>query len=554
MSVREATPTASVFERVLELAHHHLGLDVAWISEFRGGGHELRAVAGDGESFGGAAPGAVLDHTTTYCARVVAGALPYAVPDVRSDPRTRDMPVTSALDVGAYIGVPVVLPGGETYGMLCSLGHAAAPLDERDVKLLRLLAEILASEVHQDEIAAREREDRRGRVRQAAAGHGLRMVFQPIVHLETMTVCGAEALARFESEPRNPALWFSEAAMLDMAVELDIAAIRSALERLDELPEDAYLSLNASPATVVSAQLHEVLATVPGERILLEITEQAAIADYDPVVTALRALREAHGIRVAVDDAGAGYASLNHILRLRPDVIKLDVALTRGVDADATRQALARALVEFGRSIGATIVAEGVETQAELDMLVWLGVTCGQGYFLARPGELPLPRVDAVPASRVRSAGGALLPAHAADGDEEAFVRAVLAEVIELTGLESSYLTFYDGDRLEHRWVHNAGELEVPEPFTIPYEESLCHRCREAGLIWTAAVPADIPGCGLADAAGIQTFASVPVASAGAAGPATLCALGREPRYLGADALERLEALATAISERLAGA
>ena len=542
MSVQGTPVKDAVYGRVLELAHQHLGLDVAWISEFRGGEQTIRAVAGDGGSFGEVAEGSTLDHSTTYCSRVVSGALPSAVPDVRSDPLTRDMPVTAELDVGAYVGVPVTLPGGEVHGMLCSLSHSAAAVDERDVQFLRLLADVLAQEVHESDEVTRDREQRAERIRTVLGGEGLRMVFQPIVRLNTMRVAGAEALARFDAEPRNPALWFSEAAMLDMGVDLDLAAMRSALSRIDELPEGAYLSLNASPDTVVAPELRTLLAAAPAGRILLEITEQTAIADYEPIVAALREMR-ALGVRVAVDDAGAGYASLNHILRLRPDVIKLDVALTRDIDSDPARQALARALVDFGRSIGADLVAEGVETQTELDMLVWLGVTYAQGYFLARPGDLPLP--DAVPLPTPRLTRSETLASVEA-ADDEAFARAVLAEAAEVTGLESAYLTFRDEGRLEHRWVHNASDLEVPEPFTIEYEDSLCHRCRQAGLMWTADVPGDLPGVGLAEAAGIQTFVSVPTGDGG-----TLCALSRDRRFLDRTAIERLEQLASKVGERL---
>jgi EAL domain-containing protein (putative c-di-GMP-specific phosphodiesterase class I) len=120
------------------------------------------------------------------------------------------------------------------------------------------------------------------------------------------------------------------------------------------------------------------------------------VEDYDALVRALDGLRS-QGVRVAVDDTGAGYAGLAHILRLRPDIIKLDIDLTRGIDADPVRRALAASLVAFGGDIGATITAEGIETGEELEALRTLGVTCGQGYYLARPGPLPLPAPPASP-------------------------------------------------------------------------------------------------------------------------------------------------------------
>jgi EAL domain-containing protein (putative c-di-GMP-specific phosphodiesterase class I) len=124
-------------------------------------------------------------------------------------------------------------------------------------------------------------------------------------------------------------------------------------------------------------------------RVVLELTEHDAVTEYDELGTALDRLRDL-GIRVAIDDAGSGYSSLQHILRLRPDIIKLDIALTRGIDADPARRALAEALVSFGREIGALITAEGIETAEQLDTLRRIGARYGQGYHLARPAALPL--------------------------------------------------------------------------------------------------------------------------------------------------------------------
>ena len=122
---------------------------------------------------------------------------------------------------------------------------------------------------------------------------------------------------------------------------------------------------------------------------MIEVTEHAPIADYKRLNAAVDTLR-ALGVRFAVDDAGAGFASLRHILRLAPDFIKLDRTLINGIQSDRSRQALAAGLISFAERIDATIIAEGIEKLAELNMLASLGVGHGQGFFLARPGPLPL--------------------------------------------------------------------------------------------------------------------------------------------------------------------
>jgi len=232
---------------------------------------------------------------------------------------------------------------------------------------------------------------RHQRLDDVLATGALAMVYQPIVAIDDSTVVGAEALARFATEPpRPPNEWFDEAAALGRDIELELAAIDMAIAGLDRLPAHAFLSVNASPTTVRSAGLHDLLSRTDAERVVIEITEHQRIDDYEPVQNALQQLRTI-GVRVAVDDTGAGYASLTHILRLQADILKLDIGLTRGIDHDPVRRSLAAALVAFAHDTGAHIVAEGVETAAELDELRTLGVTWAQGYHLARPSPLAIP-------------------------------------------------------------------------------------------------------------------------------------------------------------------
>jgi len=152
------------------------------------------------------------------------------------------------------------------------------------------------------------------------------------------------------------------------------------------VPEGAYLALNCSHRAAVSEELAALLAPHT-DRLVLEITEHEAIEDYDDLVGALAPLR-ARGTRIAIDDAGAGFASLRHTLHIAPDIVKLDMSLTRGIDADRTKRALAAAMVSFAEEVGFALVAEGIETREELDALRELGVACGQGFFLAEPGPL----------------------------------------------------------------------------------------------------------------------------------------------------------------------
>ncbi|MDP8970307.1 MAG: EAL domain-containing protein [Actinomycetota bacterium] len=252
------------------------------------------------------------------------------------------------------------------------------------------LADELAAELERRDREPREWHERARRVRRALEPAAFAMVFQPLVDLHSGRVVGVEALARFRPEPqRSPAVWFAEAAEVGRQAELEIAAVRAAWSHLDEIPADLYLSVNASPQTVVTSEFQELFQRRGAQRLVVELTEHAPVEDYRALEDALLGLRS-RGARLAVDDAGAGYASLRHILRLDPDLIKLDISLTRGIDHDDRRRALACALIPFAEQIGAAITAEGIETRQELEALRVLGVAYGQGYFLAPPAPVPL--------------------------------------------------------------------------------------------------------------------------------------------------------------------
>jgi EAL domain-containing protein (putative c-di-GMP-specific phosphodiesterase class I)/CheY-like chemotaxis protein len=245
----------------------------------------------------------------------------------------------------------------------------------------------LTTQLRRDEEVRELLDARRSEIERFVAGEGMSMVFQPIVDLATDATVGYEALARFDtSPPKPPDEWFAEAVALALGVQLELTATRSALRSLPRIDQGRYLAVNCSYRAAVSSELAALL-TPHAERLVLEITEHEAVEDYDSLVEALEPLR-ARGARVAIDDAGAGFASLRHTLRIAPDIVKLDLSLTRDIDTDRAKRALAAALVSFAEEVGSALVAEGIETAGELQTLRDLGVGYGQGFFLARPGDL----------------------------------------------------------------------------------------------------------------------------------------------------------------------
>ena len=207
-------------------------------------------------------------------------------------------------------------------------------------------------------------------------------VFQPVVDLEEGYVVGHEALTRF-ADGVAPDRRFADAEMLGLAVELELACAAMAIGAARALPAGTWLSVNLSPAVVLqTARVSRMLAAAD-RPIVLELTEHVPIEDYPAIRRALEELGT--GLRIAIDDAGAGFASFRHIVELRPDFVKLDIGLVRDIDTDPVRQALISGLDYFALKSGCTLIAEGIETAAERDTLRSLSVSLGQGYLLGRP-------------------------------------------------------------------------------------------------------------------------------------------------------------------------
>lgn len=390
----QVTSTLTSVDRVLQLARQHLDMDVAWMSVFDAGSQRFEAVSAripDARpSEGQQAP-----MHESFCVRVLAGQLPPVVPNALADPLTRDLAATSELNIGAYAGAPVRRADGSVRGMLCCTSvHPRAELAEKDLSLLellaRLLGELVEREGEQDGYEARNR-----RVRDAIKGDIRRIVYQPMVEIETSRAIGIEALSRFAGPGLEPARVFAEAADAGLLTDLEAAAACEAMQVLAEDPE-VRLAVNLSPGTVTSGVLDELLVGVDLDRLTLELTEHAPVADYDELLAAL-APHRARGLRIAVDDAGAGYASFRHILLLSPDLIKIDISLVQDVDTSEVKQTLVASLLTCARAAQAELLAEGVERRAEFETLARLGVQYVQGFLFGRPAEAPVPVGSVVP-------------------------------------------------------------------------------------------------------------------------------------------------------------
>lgn len=242
---------------------------------------------------------------------------------------------------------------------------------------------------------------RRDMIKAIIANHEFEPVFQPIVDIERGIVVGHEALTRFaDGVPAD--VRFAEAAAIGLDGELELATLRASLAAAEALPRREWLNLNVSPALIMAGGALRTLIDSSPRHLVLEVTEHTQVANYPLLVAAMTRLGTT--VEFAVDDAGAGFASLRHILELKPAFVKLDRWLIADLETDGARQAMIVGLRHFARATGCLLIAEGVETEDELAILRALDIRLGQGYLLGRPA--PISRLS----SRLPSSGAGLLP------------------------------------------------------------------------------------------------------------------------------------------------
>ena len=324
--------------------------------------------------------------------------------DSENDPRV-DLEACRRLGLRSALVAP--LPYGDTIiGVLKVIAPAANAYNAEDVRTLELLSALIGatlshavhhasveaalnSKVEADKLVSDEHEALRERVLDVIEREAFDMVFQPVIELDSGRTVGFEALARFTASPSmTPDRWFNDALQTGLGLKLELTVARRALQALPRVPDGAYLSINVSPEAAASAEIERLCKEHEPGRIILEITEHSFVEDYLILSERTRALRR-EGVRLAIDDAGAGFASLRHVLRLEPDLIKLDISITHGIDTQVRHQSLASAMLTFAQGTSASIVAEGIETEGELATLRRLGVAYGQGHYLGYPGALP---------------------------------------------------------------------------------------------------------------------------------------------------------------------
>ena len=227
------------------------------------------------------------------------------------------------------------------------------------------------------------------RIHRACHVTELETVFQPLVELDGGECVAYEALTRFPRDTEwTPRDWFAHANALGLGEKLELAAVAAALTHLPDIPEHAALAVNVSPAVAMTDEFFELVAPF-ASRLIVEVTEHEPVGDFDQLSDRLDDLRSL-GARIAIDDVGAGFASIRDTFRLGPDVVKIDRSLTAVLARDEFTRAIVAAVVKRAEQSGARVAAEGIESQAELEQVRRLGIHHGQGFLLGRPAACVL--------------------------------------------------------------------------------------------------------------------------------------------------------------------
>lgn len=395
---------------LLRTAREALGITVTFLSRLDGTHQHIELLEGPGAIGVFFPDGSKQPQETSLCQAIRDGKLPPVIPNLKDFPEAMKLPASRFPRIRSFVSVPVTLSDGSLYGTFCGAGFGSDKgLSARDKAMMDVLAHATSVILEPGVMERARHEEIESRLLPLFEAGGPRVVVQPIVDLATGVRIGAEALSRFPAEwDKAPDVCFEEAHSIGRGHDMEVQALASAADYLTQI--SGYVAMNVSPATLMTAGCQLLLHDMALDRVVLELSEHDQVENYAALTTVLAPLR-AKGLRLAIDDVGAGFSSLRHIVLTSPDVIKIDRSIVDGVSTDAVLRTLVQSLVDFGHGCSASVVAEGVETQADADVLLSLGVDYGQGWHFGRPGSAEALRAaemrqtphEGVPVSRTRA-------------------------------------------------------------------------------------------------------------------------------------------------------
>ncbi|GED22524.1 sensor domain-containing phosphodiesterase [Halomonas halmophila] len=379
--------TTQIMRIFATVARKQLQMEVGFVGLFEGNSRKILSLSTHHTSTSPICEGDTHDLDATYCAHISNNQIPGIIVDTHKNKVTNALALTRKLDIRSYVGATITSASGHNHGTICCYNNS--PLrggkDSVNAEVLKALADAAGAILDSGGMQGHIHKHVFEKIKSTIISNNVEILFQPILLVPENRVIGFEALTGFAHIDTTPTSdWFETAAECGLGVELELACLKQALAYLQRFSSDQYLSVNVSPEAIFDPRITELLARHDLERVMLEITEHEKVEDYATLKAILAPLKH-QGLRVAIDDAGAGYASLKHILEIDADKIKLDISLIEDIHLDRRRYALASALVTFANAIGSTVLAEGVENTRQLQALTGLGVEKIQGYYISPP-------------------------------------------------------------------------------------------------------------------------------------------------------------------------
>ncbi|MCX9148092.1 EAL domain-containing protein [Erythrobacter sp. WG] len=382
-----ALPNSCVREEIgdmLEAVRARLDMDVAFVSRQIGATHRIFThVAARGR-----APLTTGDHNpndNSLCWLVIQGKLPERVTDTSLYEVAVCLPIVDQLNVRSHFSVPLLRRDGRVHGSLCCFSYRPRPdVGEREMQMIRSVAAIVSDQI-ETRIELEEACEEAGReIVRLIADDTLAVIHQPIYDLTDWHLVGHECLMRNRADPqRSPLDLLERARAAGKTKELELHAARKALATLDPAHPERFIAINVSPATLVSDELASLIPEGLEARLVIELNQQESAPQRAVVKDAIEAWKARAW--VAVNSEGAGFAGLQSLVDLGPDIVKIDREFLSGLSTDGARRALVKALVQFAAETGVTLIAQGVETREDLQALRELGVRFAQGYILGKP-------------------------------------------------------------------------------------------------------------------------------------------------------------------------
>lgn len=369
---------------LVESLRAHLDMDVAFVSRQIGATHRIFTHV----AARGGAPLASGDHNpndNSLCWLVIQGKLPERVADTSHYEAAACLPITDTANVRSHFSVPLRRRNGAVHGSLCCFSYRPRPdIEECDMQMIRSVAAIISDQI-EGHIEREERgEDAAEEIANLIIDDALTVIHQPIYDLTDWHLIGHECLMRHKDDPeRSPHELLARARAAGSTLELELHVAGKAIATLDPAHPDRFIAINVSPETLASPALKRVIPEGIASQLVIELNAQDTAADPQAVRAAIETLKERAW--VAVSSKGAGFAGLQALVDLGPDIVKIDPDFLTGIATDTSRRALLKALVQFAAETGVTLIAQGVETRDDLQALRELGIRFAQGNILGKP-------------------------------------------------------------------------------------------------------------------------------------------------------------------------